>query len=384
MRAARLRVKVECLVPVGVVMTTIQSTTTTAGVEPWRGDAGNTGRQHVVERGDTLSSIAQRFGTDVAGLLAANPQVRNPDVIYPGDTLAVPAGAESVEVRPGDTLSGIAFAHGTTVPALLAANPEIRNPDVLHVGQIVVLPGGGGTPPSAGPVEPAPGPVEPTPGGPPAAGHDGDHRLGGLSEQYETGGRGPGTVSSGVGDPGGVSYGTYQLATTRGRPQEFLANEGSPWAAEFGSAAPGTAAFSATWREIAAREPQAFGDAQHGFIQRTHHDVQVDRVATNTGLDISTRSHAVQDAVWSTAVQHGPASNVVTTAVRNVEARGLSPDDGLAYDRALIDAIYDERGRRGADGALVHFPSAPASTQESVANRFTRERADAQAMLDDG
>lgn len=92
----------------------------------------------------------------------------------------------------------------------------------------------------------------------------------------------------------------------------------------------------------------------------------------------------MQDAVWSTAVQHGPASNVVTTAIRNVDARGLSSRDGVAFDRALIDAIYEERGRRGPDGALVHFPSAPAATQASVANRFENERADAQAMLDAG
>ena len=353
-------------------MTTILSTSLTAGVGPWRGDDGNTAGQHVVERGETLSEIAQRYGTDVAALLAANPQVRNPDVIYPGDTLAIPAGAGGVVVRPGDTLWGIASAHGTTVPALLAVNPRIRNPDVLQVGQIVVLPGAGAAQPSPGPADPAPRPAQPDIGA---------YRLGGLSEQYETGGRGPGTVSSGIDDPGGVSYGTYQLATSHGRPQEFLASEGSAWAPEFAALAPGSVAFSATWREIAAREPQAFGDAQHGFIRRTHHDVQVGRVATDTGLDISTRSQAVQDAVWSTAVQHGPANNVVITAVREVEARGLSPDDGAAYDRALIDAIYDERGRRGVDGALVHFPSAPASTQESVANRFARERADALAML---
>ncbi|RPD85251.1 LysM domain-containing protein [Luteimonas sp. 100069] len=350
-------------------MTTILSTSLTAGVGPWRSDDGNTARQHVVERGETLSAIAQRYGTDVAALLAANPQVHNPDVIYPGDTLAIPAGAGGVAVRPGDTLWGIASAHGTTVPALLAVNPEIRNPDVLQVGQIVALPGAGAAQPSLGPADPAPRP------------DTGAYRLGGLSEQYETGGRGPGTVSSGIDDPGGVSYGTYQLATSRGRPQEFLASEGSAWAREFAASAPGSVAFSATWREIAARDPQAFGDAQHGFIRRTHHDVQVERVATDTGLDISTRSQAVQDAVWSTAVQHGPANNVVINAVRDVEARGLSPGDGVAYDRALIDAIYDERGRRGVDGALVHFPSAPASTQQSVANRLARERADAQAML---
>jgi len=350
-------------------MTTIQSTSAGSGADPRQSDLPAGGRRHTIDRGETLSTIAQRYGVEVSGLMAANPQVRNVDVIYPGQALAVPASAGTVTVQPGDTLSGIAAAHGTTVAALLAANPDITNPDILQVGQVLHLPG-------AGPVEPNPEP--------PPSGGDGEHRLGGLSEQYETGGRGPGTVSTGAGDPGGVSYGSYQLATNRGRPQEFLADEGSQWAAEFGGAAPGSDAFSNTWRTIAAREPDAFGDAQHAFIQRTHHDVQVDRVATNTGLDIGTRAHAVQDAVWSTAVQHGPASNVVTTAVRNVEAQGLSPGDGVAFDRALIDAIYDERGRRNADGTLVHFPSAPASTQESVANRFQNERADAHAMLDAG
>jgi len=42
-------------------------------------------------------------------------------------------------------------------------------------------------------------------------------RLGDLSSKYETGGNGPTTVSSGKGDAGGVSYGSYQMiaATVR-------------------------------------------------------------------------------------------------------------------------------------------------------------------------
>ena len=102
----------------------------------------------------------------------------------------------------------------------------------------------------------------------------------------------------------------------------------------------------------------------------------------SAGLDVGTRSNAVQDAVWSTAVQHGPTTNAITNAVRNVAAQGVTPEDGVAYDRALIDAIYAERGRRGPDGNLVYFSSSPASTQASVANRFVAERADALAMLD--
>lgn len=211
---------------------------------------------------------------------------------------------------------------------------------------------------------------------------DGDRQLGALSEQYETGGRGPGTVSSGAGDPGGVSYGTYQLAGNLGRPQQFLANEGRAWAAEFGGASPGSEAFTATWKAIAAREPERFEAAQHAYIQRTHYDVQVQHVAGATGLDLSTRSAALKDVAWSTSVQHGPESQVIVRAMARVEAQGLASSDGLAYDRALINAVYDERGKRNGDGTLAYFTSASAQVQTSVANRFASERRDALAMLD--
>jgi len=205
--------------------------------------------------------------------------------------------------------------------------------------------------------------------------------LGALSEQYETGGRGPGTVSSGNGDPGGVSYGTYQLAGNLGRPQQFLANEGRAWAAEFGGANPGSASFTATWKAIAAREPEKFEAAQHAYIQRTHYDVQVAHVQATTGLDLSGRSAALKDVAWSTAVQHGPETNAIVKAMATVEGQGVKPSDGQAYDRALINAIYDERGKRDASGALAYFTSASAQVQASVAARFGDERRDALAML---
>ena len=208
-----------------------------------------------------------------------------------------------------------------------------------------------------------------------------DTQLGALSERYETGGRGPGTVSSGNGDPGGVSYGTYQLAGNLGRPQQFLANEGRAWAAEFGGAGPGSASFTATWKAIASREPERFEAAQHAYIERTHYDVQVSHVQGATGLDLSARSAALKDVAWSTSVQHGPETNAIVKAMARVEAQGIKPSDGQTYDRALINAIYDERGKRDASGALAYFTSASAPVQASVATRFGDERRDALAML---
>jgi len=47
-------------------------------------------RQCIVEAGDTMGLIALQFGVDVHALIAANPQVTNPDVIQPGQVLNLP------------------------------------------------------------------------------------------------------------------------------------------------------------------------------------------------------------------------------------------------------------------------------------------------------
>lgn len=43
-------------------------------------------------------------------------------------------------VKSGDTVYSISSAHGTTIPALEAANPNIANPDEVFPGQTVCLP----------------------------------------------------------------------------------------------------------------------------------------------------------------------------------------------------------------------------------------------------
>jgi spore coat assembly protein SafA len=52
----------------------------------------DTGATHVVERGDTLWQIAADAGVSLQALIKANPQIVNPDLIYPGDTVHIPGG----------------------------------------------------------------------------------------------------------------------------------------------------------------------------------------------------------------------------------------------------------------------------------------------------
>lgn len=166
-------------------------------------------------------------------------------------------------------------------------------------------------------------------------------QLGALSERYESGGRGPGTVSTGAGDPGGVSYGLYQLATKTGTPAAFVAREGSPWSSDFAGLTPGTPKFSAAWKAVAARDPERFSAAQHAFIERTHYLPVVAKVLESTGLDVDKRAQAVRDAVWSCAVQHGKAALIISDAVKAADATG--PRNLGSYDRALVEAIYKRR-----------------------------------------
>jgi hypothetical protein len=183
----------------------------------------------------------------------------------------------------------------------------------------------------------------PAPPPPPAAGSAaaGGHRLGALSEVFESGNRGPGTVSSGAGDPGGVSYGVYQLSSKAGTLSAFMKAEGKRLAPEFGAAAPGSAEFTRIWKAVAQREPDAFRAAQHQFIQRTHYQPAVDAVRARTGLDLDSRHDAVRDATWSVSVQHGGAVGILVTAIEATDPKVKRDQPG--YDKALIASIYKAR-----------------------------------------
>ena len=107
-----------------------------AGATPAR--ASNAYR---VVAGDTLSSIAARFGTTTAALAAIN-HLSNPNLIYrgqilhivggPGSTTAISAGTYTVVA--GDTLVRIADRFGTTTAALVAIN-HLSNPNLIYAGQ---------------------------------------------------------------------------------------------------------------------------------------------------------------------------------------------------------------------------------------------------------
>ncbi|NWG34174.1 MAG: LysM peptidoglycan-binding domain-containing protein [Chloroflexi bacterium] len=92
-----------------------------------------------VKTDDTLRKIAEKFGTTVDVLLQLNAGIANPNLIYVGQAIKVPAAATSHIVQKGDTLRIIAAQYGTTVDALLKLNPDIKNPNLIYVGQIIKI-----------------------------------------------------------------------------------------------------------------------------------------------------------------------------------------------------------------------------------------------------
>lgn len=96
---------------------------------------------YYVQAGDTLSSIATKFGTTVSNLVSIN-HISNPNVIYVGQKIyvgeATQGQSNAYTVQSGDTLSGIAAKFGTTWQALAQKN-GLANPNVIYVGQTLTI-----------------------------------------------------------------------------------------------------------------------------------------------------------------------------------------------------------------------------------------------------
>lgn len=109
-----------------------------SGKTPERPESGV---YYTVKRGDTLWGIARRTGSTVEKIVAAN-NIKNPDLIYAGEVFLIPEKTDAgvyYTVRAGDTLWGIAQRFGSSVSAVAAAN-GIKNPDLIYAGEVFLIP----------------------------------------------------------------------------------------------------------------------------------------------------------------------------------------------------------------------------------------------------
>lgn len=105
--------------------------------------------EYVMQPGDTLYQVTQQCRVQLSELRAANPQIGDANDIAVGTRLTIPgasggerdAPAQSThEIAPGDTLFSLAERYGTTVDALIGSNPGIDMND-LRVGLSIGIPG---------------------------------------------------------------------------------------------------------------------------------------------------------------------------------------------------------------------------------------------------
>ena len=100
---------------------------------------------HVVQPGENLYRIALKYGTTHAAIAAAN-NIVNPNMIYPGQKLIISTGTTPPGtgtryhvIQPGESLWSIALKYGTTPWKIAAAN-GISNIHYIYAGQTLRIP----------------------------------------------------------------------------------------------------------------------------------------------------------------------------------------------------------------------------------------------------
>lgn len=115
---------------------------------------GGTPLVHVVQDGESLTSIATLYEVSVQDLMLVNG-LGEEELIFPGEELIIPgaegeAVAATYTVQVGDTLTGVAEAFNTTVAEIAAANGLV-SPHTLYAGQVLGLVSGTGSASGASP-----------------------------------------------------------------------------------------------------------------------------------------------------------------------------------------------------------------------------------------
>lgn len=183
--------------------------------------------------------------------------------------------------------------------------------------------------------------------------------LGSVSRQFESV-EGAGAVSTGKGDHGGASYGTYQLSSKMGQVQKFL-KENEKYGKEFESLTAGTEDFNKKWKELGGEK--GFAEAQEAFAKKQYYDAQVQTLG-DLGKKLTGKGRGVQEALFSTGVQYGGSSKLIEKALGGKDVDQMGEKD-------IINAIQDYKSQNVA----TNFKSSSVEVQRSVAGRIERERA---------
>ncbi len=192
-------------------------------------------------------------------------------------------------------------------------------------------------------------------------------KIGELAGKYETSGKGPGFISEGSkwGDPGGDSYGSYQIETNKGTMKDYLTRTKDAFTASLRGLKINSAEFKAQWRLLAKQDPDGFQQSQFDFLcskPNGHNDAYAFAKKLGWAID----NFALESAVFSTSNQSGRWSIIFAKA-------NILPTDSVIVQ---INKLYDARAEYFKKLNLT-----PAIKKAIIKARTIEERRDCLSLL---
>lgn len=194
-----------------------------------------------------------------------------------------------------------------------------------------------------------------------------DKKVGQLTAKYETSGRGPGFISNGMGgkDPGGISYGSYQLESKKGTLQAYLKTS-DKFTDKLRRLKVNSQEFMNMWRQLAKEDPEGFETSQFNYLANKPNGY-VDGYNWAKANGWAVNDLAMQSAIYSAVNQSGGWRNFFRSS-------GISPSDSIEVQ---LDKLYDARA--------AYFRSLKTLTPDIkdsiIKNRTINERKDAKKLI---
>lgn len=190
-----------------------------------------------------------------------------------------------------------------------------------------------------------------------------DH-LGFVSGEFESGGN-PGVIAK---DNIGYAYGAWQMNSQVGALRAFVKDiKNDERFARLAELKIDSPEFQNEWARVAKAYPSEFLEKQHEFIEKTRFKPVLE-YARSAGLNTTNR--AVQEALWSQAVQHGFEGNkkIIDAAVKKV-GKSSSPDE-------TVRALYESRANY-----INGLSTLSDSLKAQINDRYRRESAKALGIV---
>ena len=369
---------------------------------------------YIVKRGDTASEIAQRVASDRHPLQEQLALMRelnacDLDSLKIGQRICVPTKDQPsivlYRVTSGDTLESLAQQFNTT-PGILQIVNKMRDGDPLPVGEHINVPydaprsllDEGERPPQLkqkSVVKPIPpSDIETFVGGLKTD-------FGGLCRSFESRGR-TNAYSNAKADPGGASWGCYQIAQStmpmfvtylkEAATARDLTTEQRQVAAKAYEALkgdkPDSASFKRDWSYLATTDPRDFRALQHNFILDTHL-VPVLKEAKKLGFDITPQTAEV---FLSIGVQHARFAEILKGAATSIDLATSTTEQQVAalYEsrRGYVKELKEEKLEDIAESTRLSKASKRdlkgkvERLWDSVLNRYDREERLALSLID--